>query len=223
MSEVSGQVVPTHAKVVIIGAGIVGNCLVGHLSRLGWTDMVLIDKGPLPNPGGSTGHASNFIFPTDHNKEMAFLTVDSQNQYIDHGMNNTCGGIEVAREPQRMEEFKRRMTSAKAWGIDARLVTPAEIKEMVPFINEDILLGGYYTPSVSVVDSLATGTRMREEAQQQGALKVFANTEVFSLETDEVPNGLPKIKAVVTDKGRIEAEHVVIACGVWSLYFFYKM
>jgi hypothetical protein len=43
--------------------------------------MVLIDKGPLPNPGGSTGHASNFIFPTDHNKEMAFLTVDSQNQY----------------------------------------------------------------------------------------------------------------------------------------------
>jgi glycine/D-amino acid oxidase-like deaminating enzyme len=64
MSEVSGQVVPTHAQVVVIGAGIVGNCLVGHLSRLGWTDMVLIDKGPLPNPGGSTGHASNFIFPT---------------------------------------------------------------------------------------------------------------------------------------------------------------
>ena len=124
--------VPSSAKVVIIGAGIVGNCLVGHLSRLGWTDMVLLDKGPLPNPGGSTGHASNFIFPTDHNKEMAFLTVNSQNQYIDHGLNNTCGGIEVAREPQRLEEFKRRMTSAKSWGIDARLVTPAEIKEMVP-------------------------------------------------------------------------------------------
>jgi len=162
MSEGSSQVVPTHAKVVVIGAGIVGNCLVGHLSRLGWTDMVQIDKGPLPNPGGSTGHASNFIFPTDHNKEMAFLTIDSQNQYIEHGLNATCGGIEVAREPQRMEEFKRRMTSAKAWGIDARLVTPAEIKELVPFINEDILLGGYYTPSVSCVDSLATGTQMRE-------------------------------------------------------------
>ena len=53
------------------------------------------------------------------------------------------------------------MTSAKAWGIDARLLTPAEIKEMVPFINADILLGGYYTPSVSVVDSLQTGTLMR--------------------------------------------------------------
>ncbi|GBL17904.1 dimethylglycine oxidase [Chloroflexota bacterium] len=55
--------VPQKAKVVVIGAGIVGNCLVGHLARLGWTDMVLIDKGSLPNPGGSTGHASNFISP----------------------------------------------------------------------------------------------------------------------------------------------------------------
>ena len=68
---------PSRAQVVVIGAGIVGNCLVGHLSRLGWTDMVLLDKGPLPNPGGSTGHASNFIFPTDHNKEMALLTLST--------------------------------------------------------------------------------------------------------------------------------------------------
>ena len=151
--------------------------------------MVQIDKGPLPNPGGSTGHASNFIFPTDHNKEMAFLTVDSQNQYIGHGLNNTCGGIEVARKPERLEEFNRRMTSAKAWGIDARLVTPAEIKELVPFINEEILLGGYYTPSVSCVDSLETGTRMRNEAVEAGALSVFANTEVLDLEVDDV-NGV---------------------------------
>ena len=52
-----------------IGAGIVGNSIVWHLARLGWTDIVQVDKGPLPNPGGSTGHASNFIFPTDHSKE----------------------------------------------------------------------------------------------------------------------------------------------------------
>jgi glycine cleavage system aminomethyltransferase T/glycine/D-amino acid oxidase-like deaminating enzyme len=215
VSDSGSNAFPSSAKVVVIGAGIVGNCLVGHLSRLGWTDMVQIDKGPLPNPGGSTGHASNFIFPTDHNKEMAFLTIDSQNQYIDAGLNNTCGGIEVAREPQRLEEFKRRMTSAKAWGIEASLVTPAEIKEMVPFINEDILLGGYYTPSVSVVDSLATGTKMREEAMANGVLHVFANTEVLDVETEDVPGG-KRVTAVVTDKGRIEAEYVVVACGVWS-------
>jgi len=206
-----GRELPARANCVVVGAGIVGNCLVGHLARLGWTDMVLLDKGPLPNPGGSTGHASNFIFPTDHSKEMALLTLESQRQYVELGLNNTCGGIEVARDEARLEEFRRRMTSAKAWGIDARLLTPAEIKELVPFINEEILLGGFYTPSVSVVDSLQTGTVMRTSAVEAGALQVFASTEVLDI---EVVDG--RVAAVVTDKGRIEAEHVVIACGVWS-------
>lgn len=201
---------PKKANVVVIGAGIVGNCLVGSLADLGWTDIVQIDKGPLPNPGGSTGHASNFLFPVDHNKEMAALTFESMRQYEEMGVQTTCGGIEVARKPERMEEFKRRMTSAKAWGIEARLLTPAEIKEMVPFINEDILLGGFYTPSVSVVDSLQAGTIMREKALASGA-HILPNTEVLSMETE---NG--RIKAVVTDKGRVEADAVVIACGVWS-------
>jgi glycine cleavage system aminomethyltransferase T/glycine/D-amino acid oxidase-like deaminating enzyme len=196
---------------VVIGAGIVGNCLVGHLARLGWTDLVLVDKGPLPNPGGSTGHASNFIFPTDHNKEMALLTLESQRQYVELGVNTTCGGIEVAREEARLEEFRRRMTSAKAWGIDARLLTPEDVKELVPFVNADVLLGGFYTPSVSVVDSLQAGTLMRQEAIDKGVLTVLANVEVIDL---EVADGA--IRAVITDKGRIESEHVAIACGVWS-------
>lgn len=182
--------------------------------------MVLLDKGPLPNPGGSTGHASNFIFPTDHNKEMALLTLESQRQYVDLGVNGTCGGIEVARTPERMEEFNRRMTSAAAWGIDARLLTPAEIKELVPFVDESVVLGGFYTPSVSVVDSLQAGTLMREEAVAKGALQVFANTEVLAIETspdsDVAADGRPVVRAVVTNKGRIECDHVAIACGVWS-------
>ena len=219
MPETERQEVPTRATCVVIGAGIVGNCLVGHLARLGWTDMVLLDKGPLPNPGGSTGHASNFIFPTDHNKEMAVLTLESQRQYVELGVNGECGGIEVARTPERMEEFNRRMTSAKAWGIDARLLTPAEIKELVPFVDESVVLGGFYTPSVSVVDSLQAGTLMREEAVASGALQVFANTEVLSIETEpgaDGGDGRPVVRAVVTNKGRIACDHVAIACGVWS-------
>jgi glycine cleavage system aminomethyltransferase T/glycine/D-amino acid oxidase-like deaminating enzyme len=207
---------PSRAKVVVIGAGIVGNCLVGELADLGWTDMVLIDKGPLPNPGGSTGHASNFIFPTDHNKEMATLTLESQRQYEAAGLNTSCGGIEVARTEERLEELNRRMTSAKAWGIDSRLLTPAEVKELVPFINEEIVLGGFYTPSVSVVDSLGFGTFRRDGAVAKGALQVFANTEVMDVETQPQPYGRPRVTAVVTNRGRIEAEYVVIACGVWS-------
>src|SRR6188508_3098249 len=162
---------PSSARAVVIGCGIVGNSLAYHLSRLGWKDIVLLDKGPLPNPGGSTGHASNFIFPVDHSKEMTQLTLDSQRQYIEMGVNTECGGIEIARTTERMEELRRRMVSAKNWGIPARLVTPDEIKEMVPFINSEILEGGCYFPTVSVVDSLRAGTVFRERAQALGALQ----------------------------------------------------
>src|SRR5215213_11382882 len=138
--------VPTSARVVVIGAGIVGNSLVHHLAQLGWRDIVQLDKGALPNPGGSTGHASNFIFPVDHSREMTALTADSSRQYEELGVRIECGGIEVARTEERMQELQRRMVSAAAWGVEpVSLVTPAEIKELVPYIDESVIVGGFYT------------------------------------------------------------------------------
>src|SRR3990170_2864040 len=122
---------PDRAHVVVIGAGIVGNSMTYHLARLGWRDIVLLDKGPLPNPGGSTGHASNFIFLTDHSKEMTQFTLDSVRQY---------------RE--------RRLASSKSWGIESELITPARVKALVPYVAESVILGGFHTPGVGVVDSL---------------------------------------------------------------------
>ncbi len=94
--------IPSRARAVIIGAGIVGNSLAYHLARLGWRDLVLVDKGPMPNPGGSTGHASNFIFPIEYSKMMMELTADSAAQYQALGVHTESGGIEVARTPERM-------------------------------------------------------------------------------------------------------------------------
>ena len=122
--------VPSSARVVVIGAGIVGNSLVYHLARLGWRDIVQIDKGPLPNPGGSTGHASNFIFLTDHSREMTALTADSVEQYKEMGVFTQTGGIEVARTPERMEELKRRMASSRSWGIESDL-----LREIAPDVR----------------------------------------------------------------------------------------
>src|SRR3989442_7859806 len=104
-----------------------------HLSRLGWTDLVLLEQGPLPNPGGSTGHASNFIFPVDHSKEMTALTRDSARQYEDLGVLTISGGVEGARTEARMEELKRRMFSAGAWGeADCELIEPDPAVQLVP-------------------------------------------------------------------------------------------
>ena len=83
-----------------------------------------------------------------------------------------------------MQELKRRMTSAKAWGVEpVSLLTPAEVKELVPFLDETVILGAFYSPGVGVVDSLRAGTLMREQAIEQGALTVSANTEVLDIET----------------------------------------
>ena len=121
--------VPAQASVVVVGAGIVGNSLAHHLAELGWTDIVQVDKGPLPNPGGSTGHASNFIFPVDHSREITDLTLDSMRQYKELGVFTESGGFEVARTEERMQELRRRMASARAWGIESSLATPAEVVE----------------------------------------------------------------------------------------------
>jgi glycine cleavage system aminomethyltransferase T/glycine/D-amino acid oxidase-like deaminating enzyme len=203
---------PVSARAVVIGAGIVGNSLAYHLSELGWTDLVLLDKGPLPNPGGSTGHASNFIFPVDHSKEMTQLTLDSVRQYEAMGVFTCSGGIEVARTEERMQELQRRVSSAKAWGIDdVSIITPAQVKELVPYIDESVIVGGFYSPGVGIVDSLRAGTIMRERAQERGALSVFANTEVLGIDVEA-----GRITGIRTSRGDIATETIVVCCGVWS-------
>jgi len=196
---------------VIIGAGIVGNSLAHHLCRLGDTDVMLLDKGPLPNPGGSTGHASNFIFPVDHNKEMTLLTLESMRQYKELGVYIECGGIEIARTQERIAELNRRMASACSWGIEpVSLITPDEVKRLVPFIDEQLILAGFHTPGAGVVDSLRAGTIMRERAIEQG-LTVAANMEVLGI---DVEGG--RVRRVRTTRGEVECERLVIACGAWS-------
>ncbi len=204
--------IPSRASVVIVGAGIVGNSLAYHLARLGWRDIVLVDQGPMPNPGGSTGHASNFIFPIEYSKMMMELTRDSTEQYQELGVFTRSGGLEVARTQERMQELLRRCTAAKAWGIPAAVLTPAEIKKLVPYLDESVILGGAHFPTVGVVDSLRAGTLMREHAQELGALHVLAGAEVLGI--DKGPGG--QVSAVRTSQGDIETDVCAICCGVWS-------
>ena len=202
---------PHSAQIVVVGAGIVGNSLVHHLARLGWRDILQIDKGPLPNPGGSTGHASNFIFPVDHSREITDLTLDSVRQYRELGVFTQCGGYEIARTEERMEELRRRMSSARAWGIEAELVSPEQVRERVPFLETEDLVGAFWTPSVGVVDSLRAGTLMREQAQESGALTVVPHVEVTGVEVED-----GAVRRIRTDQGDVACETLVVACGVWS-------
>jgi glycine cleavage system aminomethyltransferase T/glycine/D-amino acid oxidase-like deaminating enzyme len=202
---------PAAARVVIVGAGIAGNALAWHLARLGWRDIVQVDKGPLPNPGGSTGHASSFTFPVEYSRQMVEWCMDSLSQFEDLGVLTRCGGIEVARTEVRMHELKRRLAAAHAYGVEAELLSPAQIQAIIPWIDETKLLGGFHVPAVGVVDPVYGGTLMRDQAMALGALTVTPSTEVLGV---NVRDG--RVTGVRTTKGDIAAETIVVCGGVWS-------
>ncbi|MBL8290203.1 MAG: GcvT family protein [Bryobacterales bacterium] len=202
---------PSHARVVVIGGGIVGNSVAYHLARLFWRDIVQIDKGPFPNPGGSTGHASNFCYPIDYSRLMVQITRDSVRQYKEMGVFRESGGLELARSEDNVRELRRRASAAKSWDVEAELLSPGQVKEMMPFVDTRLIRGGLSMPRTGVVDSLRAGTIMRERAQETGALTTFPNAEVLGL---VVKNG--RIHSVKTNRGEIQADFVVVACGVWS-------
>ena len=234
----SSRAFPDSAGTVIIGAGIVGNSLAYHLARQGVEDLLMIDKGPLPDPGGSTGHASNFLMPVEHSKEMTHLTRRSIEQYDEMGTFANSGGIEVARTDERVEELERRMQSAKAWGEPAELLSPAEVEELVPYIETDLIEAGFYSTGAGTCDPLRAGEIMRARADAiatgavtpeeidagdvgpdelegvgdgPGGLTLAPNTEVQDLHVAE-----GEISAVETDRGTVTADRVVIAAGLWS-------
>ncbi len=210
MSETTAQ-----ASAVIIGAGIVGNSIAYHLARLGWRDLVLLDKGPMPNPGGSTGHASNFIYPIDYSKMMMELTADSAAQYKELGVHIESGGLEVARRPAAGGGVPP--AGVRGQGMGNRGGDPGAVRgrraRALSRPGRDPVRALYF-PRVGVVDSLRAGTLMRERAQELGALEVRANTEVLGIDTDASPR--PQVTCVRTTTGDIETDVVAICCGVWS-------
>ena len=204
---------PDHARTVVLGAGIVGNSLTYHLAEQGRDDILLVDKGPLPDPGGSTGHASNFLMPVEHSKEMTHLTRESIEQYKDMDTFVNSGGIELARTDERVAELERRVQSAKSWGEPAELLTPEEVEELVPYVNTDIVKGGFYSKGAGTCDPLRAGEVMRARADHatEGGLTVSPNTEVLDMHVEA-----GEIQAVKTDRGTVTADEVVIAAGLWS-------
>ena len=208
---------PKKAKVVIIGlGGIVGASVAHHLVERGWDDIVGIDKSGIPTDIGSTAHASDFCYTTSHDFLSCWTTLYSIDFYEKMGHYARIGGIEVARvgDDERMEEIRRKVSSGKAFGTRARLMEPAEIKEKFPLDRGEHGAGRPVGPGCRPRRSRA---RRRSPAswstrrRSAGKLKSFANTPATSL---VIENG--RITGVVTDRGTIMADHVVVCAGLWG-------
>ncbi|HVI91756.1 MAG TPA: FAD-dependent oxidoreductase [Dongiaceae bacterium] len=207
---------PAKAKVVIIGlGGIVGASVAHHLIERGWDDIVGIDKSGVPTDVGSTAHASDFCYMTSHDFLSCWSSLYSIDFYSKLGHYERIGGLEVARvgDDGRMDEIKRKVASAKAFGTRARLIEPAEIKKKFPLIEEDKVQGGLWDPDAGLVipRSQTVAGKLVQQAEAAGKLKVFANTPATSL---VIENG--RIKGVVTERGTVMADYVVVCAGLWG-------
>ena len=172
---------PKSAKVVIVGqGGIVGASVAYHLMKMGWDEVVGIDKASIPTDIGSTSHASDFCFSTSHDKFTCFTTTYSQRFYEERGAYLRKGGIEVARvdDDERMEELKRKVGSGKAFGTNVQLISPREAAQRFPLLNADAIQGAMWDPDAGLVipRSQKVAGDLVDECTAAGALRVFPNT-----------------------------------------------
>jgi len=207
---------PEKAKVVIVGlGGIVGASLAHHLIARGWDDIVGIDKSAIPTDIGSTSHASDFCYATSHDFLSCWTTLYSIDFYEKRGRYAKVGGFEIARvgDEGRMNEIKRKVASAKAFGTGARLVGPAEIKAKFPLVEEDLVQGGLWDPDAGLVvpRSQVVAGELVDEAEKTGKLQAFANTPATGLIVED-----GRIKGVETPRGKILTDYVVVCTGLWG-------
>ncbi|MFA3836686.1 GcvT family protein [Streptomyces aureus] len=205
----------SNPRVVIIGAGIVGCSLADELTARGWTDVTVLEQGPLPAPGGSTSHAPGLVFQTGPSKtltEFARYTVEKFNTLEVDGLScfNPVGGLELATTPERWADLHRKAGYAASWGVRGELVSAARCKELWPLIDESVVLGGFHTPDDGLARALLASRAQMGRARERGAAFLDRHT-VTGIEQED-----GRVTAVVTDRGSFPADHVVSAAGFWG-------
>lgn len=207
--------VPAHADVVIVGGGIVGCSIAYHLTKLGITDVTLLERRQLTC--GTTWHAAGLIGQLRNSRQMTELAkYTSELLYeLERETGQATGfkqngSISLALNQGRFEELKRGASMAKNFGLDVQVIGPSDIKGLWPMLNLDGVVGGVFLPKdgqanpTDITQAFAKGARMR------GA-KVLENQKVEKL---LVENG--RAVGVQTAEGVIRANTVVLAAGMWS-------
>ncbi|MDQ2067913.1 FAD-dependent oxidoreductase [Xinfangfangia sp. CPCC 101601] len=203
-------------RVVIIGGGVVGASIAYHLTKLGWTDVAIVERSVLT--AGSSWHAAGGIHTLNADPNISALqayTIDllpeiEKESGINIGLHLT-GGILMARDPDRWDSLRSTYRIMQSMGIDdSQLVTPDEIKAMCPLINTSDLLGGMTSEREGYVDPSGVVHAYARAAKNRGA-DIIEHNRVISLKQ------LPSLEwQVETEKGVILAEHVVNAGGLWA-------
>ncbi len=205
----------SHARVVVIGGGVVGCSVLYHLTKFGWTDVVLVERSELTS--GSTWHAAGGMHTINGDPNVAKLqkyTVELYKEIEaysgqDIGLHMTSG-LMLAATPERFDWMKSLLAKGKYAGGEARLISADEAYEMMPLLDPTQFVGAVFDPHEGHLDPYGTTHAYAKSAKKNGA-EIYLHTKVEAL--SQTPDGTWR---VITDKGEILAEHVVNAAGLWA-------
>ncbi len=205
----------THTRVAVIGGGVVGCSVLYHLTKAGWTDVVLIERDQLTS--GSTWHAAGGFHTLNGDPNVAKLQGYTIGLYdeLERISGQSCGlhrsgGLLLADTPERMEWLKMAHARARYLGLETSLLSPSEAKKLLPLIEEKYFVGAMLDAADGNLDPYGT-THAYAKAAKIGGAEIYLKTRVTAL--SRRPNGSWD---VVTPEGNLNAEHVVNAGGLWA-------
>ena len=205
----------TTAQVVVIGGGVVGCSVLYHLTKKGWSDVMLLERDQLTS--GSTWHAAGGFHTLNGDPNVAMLQSYTVNLYkeLEEISGQSCGlhkspGIMLADTPERMEFLKMTVARGRYLGMETEIISVKEAKDYFPFIEDKYFLGALLDPNEGHLDPSGT-TYAYAKAARLGGATIEVQTKVESLE--QKPDGTWR---VITNKGVVECEHVVNAGGLWA-------
>ncbi|MFM9977061.1 MAG: FAD-dependent oxidoreductase [Sphingomonadaceae bacterium] len=206
---------PKKARVVIVGGGVIGCSIAYHLTKIGWDDVVLLERKQLTS--GTTWHAAGLVGQLRPSINMTKLAKYTGELY--RGLEaetgqatgyRQCGSISMATNAERFEELKRSASMAKVFDLPVNVITPEQVRELYPIANVDDLVGAIHIPSdgyanaVDITQALAKGARA-------GGARIFENTKVTRIRHDG-----ERVTGVETEAGAIDADIVVLCGGMWT-------
>ena len=205
----------TTTRVAVIGGGVVGCSVLYHLTKLGWSDVMLIERSELTS--GSTWHAAGGFHTLNGDTNMAALQGYTIRLYKEleaiTGMScglHHVGGVTLADNRERFDMLVAERAKHRYMGLETEIVGPEEIAKIAPITNLDGIVGGLYDPLDGHLDPSGT-THAYARAAKMGGATIETHCKV--IETNQRPDGTWD---VVTEKGTIHAEHVVNAGGLWA-------
>ncbi len=197
------------ARVVVIGGGVTGCSVAYHLAKAGWTDVVLVEKAELTS--GSTCHAAGLVTQFNPSPTMMRFRRYSVELYNELGVFEELGSLRIASSPESLKELERGASRARGIGLDVDVISAAEALERMPAASPEHLYGAIWIGADGCVDPHTATHALAAAARELGA-SIRTHTRVTGVELGPVH----EVRAVLTEHGRIETEHVVNAAGMWA-------